>query len=261
VFLVFVLGAVAARAADPTTSLLEAPYVKDFVTLSLGTGNDGKTIVKYTLDDFTNGSPKAVDGVVLRSSGEIAIHLQDLNPLTQAWLVKDKATPDLSFAAIKAFLEDLKGLQTACAARLAGGDTAAIERHVGDLWREAHRLRARIPDHHPLTARALRSLLGRPDLKRGELARMIHGNPSEVSRNFHRDIGLTLIAYRTRLRLIHFIELVERGHRRFLTAAIDAGFGSYSQCHRAFQQAFDCTPRVFFGTGLSQEMKGRFAPL
>jgi methylphosphotriester-DNA--protein-cysteine methyltransferase len=68
-----------------------------------------------------------------------------------------------------------------------------------------------------------------------------------VSRNFHRDIGLTLIAYRTRLRLIHFIELVERGHRRFLTAAIDAGFGSYSQCHRAFQQAFDCTPRVFFG--------------
>jgi hypothetical protein len=56
----------------------------------------------------------------------------------------------------------LKGLQTACAARLAGGDTAAIERHVGDLWREAHRLRARIPDHHPLTARALRSLLEGP---------------------------------------------------------------------------------------------------
>jgi methylphosphotriester-DNA--protein-cysteine methyltransferase len=108
--------------------------------------------------------------------------------------------------------------------------------------------------------RALSSLLGRPDLKRGELARLIHGNASEVSRHFHRDIGLTLVAYRTRLRLIRFIQLVEGG-RSFLAAAIDAGFGSYSQCHRAFQQAFACAPRFFFGTGVSGEMKGRFAPV
>jgi AraC-like DNA-binding protein len=153
----------------------------------------------------------------------------------------------------------LTGLRTACAVQMAGVDAAAVERQVGDLWREAHALRARIPDHHPLTARALSSLLGRPDLKRGELARLIRGNASEVSRTFHRDIGLTLVAYRTRLRLIRFIQLVEGGGRNFLAAAIDAGFGSYSQCHRAFQQAFDCNPRVFFGTGVCEEMKGRFA--
>jgi transcriptional regulator GlxA family with amidase domain len=116
-------------------------------------------------------------------------------------------------------------------------------------------------DHHPLTVRALTSLLGRPDLKRSELARLIHGNASEVSRYFHRDLGLTLVAYRTRLRLIRFIQLVEHDHRSFLAAAIEAGFGSYSQCHRAFQRAFDCPPRVFFGTGLNEEMQGRFAPL
>jgi AraC-like DNA-binding protein len=155
----------------------------------------------------------------------------------------------------------LASLHAACTRSRAGGDSAAVERHVGDFWREAHTLRARIPDrHHPLTVRALSSLLGRPDLKRGELARLIHGNASEVSRNFHRDIGLTLVAYRTRLRLIRFIQLVEGGGRSFLAAAIDAGFGSYSQCHRTFQRAFDCTPRVFFGTGVSEEMKGRFAP-
>ena len=153
----------------------------------------------------------------------------------------------------------LTSLRTACAAP-AGADAAAVERRVGDLWCEAHGLRARIPDHHPLTARALSSLLGRPDLKRGELARLIHGNESEVSRYFHRDIGLTLVAFRTRLRLIRFIQLIEDGDRNFLAAAIDAGFGSYSQCHRAFQQAFHCAPRVFFGTGVSEEMKGRFAP-
>jgi AraC-like DNA-binding protein len=154
----------------------------------------------------------------------------------------------------------LASLRTACAAPMTAVDAAAVERQVGDLWREAHALRARIPDHHPLTSRALSSLLGRPDLKRGELARLIHGNESEVSRHFHRDIGLTLVAYRSRLRLIRFIQLVEDGGRSFLAAAIDAGFGSYSQCHRTFQQAFDCTPRVFFGTGVSEEMKGRFAP-
>ena len=154
----------------------------------------------------------------------------------------------------------LTNLRTACAVQIAGGDAAAVEGHVGDLWREAHGLRARIPDHHPLTVRALSSLLGRPDLKRGELARLIHGNESEVSRNFHRDIGLTLVAYRTRLRLIRFIQMVEGGGRSFLAAAIDAGFGSYSQCHRVFQQAFDCAPRVFFGKGVGEEMKGRFAP-
>jgi AraC-like DNA-binding protein/mannose-6-phosphate isomerase-like protein (cupin superfamily) len=154
----------------------------------------------------------------------------------------------------------LATLRSECAVQMPGRDTAAIERHVGDVWREAHGLRARSPDHHPLTARALSSLLERPDLTRGELARLIHGNASEVSRHFHRDLGLTLVAYRTRLRLIRFIELVEGGDRGFLAAAIDAGFGSYSQCHRAFQQAFACTPRVFFGTGVSAEMKGRVAP-
>jgi methylphosphotriester-DNA--protein-cysteine methyltransferase len=157
--------------------------------------------------------------------------------------------------------DTLGTVRAACALQTAGTDTAAIERHVGDLWRDAHALRARIPDHHPLTVRALSSLLGRPDLKRVELARLIRGNASEVSRHFHRDIGLTLVAYRTRLRLIRFIQLVEGGDRSFLAAAIDAGFGSYSQCHRAFQHAFDCPPRVFFGTGVSGEMKGRFAPV
>jgi AraC-like DNA-binding protein len=155
----------------------------------------------------------------------------------------------------------LTRLRTACAAQGGGVDTGEVERHVGDLWREAHRLRAGIPDRHPLTVRALSSLLGRPDLTRGALARLINGNASEVSRHFHRDIGLTLVAYRTRLRLIRFIQLVEGGGRSFLAAAIDAGFGSYSQCHRAFQQAFGCNPRVFFGTGVSEEMKGRFAPI
>jgi AraC-like DNA-binding protein len=201
--------------------------------------------------------------VLLDASPDLDLYVIGVTPAFSERVLAGRPAGAASVGATQLRLDrgTLKGLRTACAAQIAGGDIAAVERHVGDLWREAHRLRARFSDHHPLTVRALSSLIGRPDLKRDELARLIHGNASEVSRYFHRDLGLTLVAYRTRLRLINFIQLIERCERNFLAAAIEAGFGSYSQCHRAFQQAFDCTPRVFFGTGLSEEMKGRFAPL
>lgn len=109
-FLVLVSMAAAAH-ADPTTDLLTAPYVKDFITLSTGPEN-GKQIVKYTIDTVS-GSPKSADKLVFRSDGQINIYIHNLNPLTQAWVVEAKATPDVSYAAIKAFLDDLTALQDA----------------------------------------------------------------------------------------------------------------------------------------------------
>ena len=205
--------------------------------------------------------PPGQDHVLLDATPDLDLYVIGVTPAFSAHVLADRASGASGGAArLRLDHGTLTSLRTACAGQTTGADSTAVEGHVGDLWRAAHQLRARTPDHHPLTARALSSLLGRPDLKRGELARLIHGNASEVSRFFHRDIGLTLVAYRTRLRLIRFIQLVEGGGRSFLAAAMDAGFGSYSQCHRTFQQAFDCTPRVFFGTGVSDEMKGRFAP-
>jgi AraC-like DNA-binding protein len=206
--------------------------------------------------------PPGQDHVLLDATPDLDLYVIGVTPAFSEQVLAGRASAAPGGAArMRLDHGALASLRNSCAAPMTAVDAAAVERQVGDLWREAHALRARIPDHHPLTARALSSLLGRPDLKRGELARLIHGNESEVSRHFHRDIGLTLVAYRTRLRLIRFIQLVEDGGRSFLAAAIEAGFGSYSQCHRSFQQAFDCTPRVFFGTGVSEEMKRRFAPL
>ena len=205
--------------------------------------------------------PPGQDHVLLDATPDLDLYVIGVTAAFSEHVLADRPSGASGGAArLRLDRAQLTSLRTVCAAQTTALDAAAVERHVGDIWREAHRLRARIPDHHPLTVRALSSLLGRPDLKRAELARLIRGNASEVSRYFHRDIGLTLVAYRTRLRLIRFIQLVEGGGRSFLTAAIDAGFGSYSQCHRAFQQAFDCTPRVFFGTGVSVAMKERFAP-
>ena len=65
---------------------------------------------------------------------------------------------------------------------------------------------------------------------------------------------------RSRLRLLRFIQAVDGGAPNLLAAALSAGFGSYSQCHRIFQQTFACTPRLFFETSLRDEMQNAFAP-
>jgi AraC-like DNA-binding protein len=204
--------------------------------------------------------PPGQDHVLLDASPDFDLYVVGVTPaFSERVLSGSRGTSSGGATRLRLDLATLSRFRTICDGRLAISDATSVERHVGDLWREAHQRRATISDRHPLTARALSSLIDRPDLKRGELARLIRGNASEVSRHFHRDVGLTLVAYRTRLRLIRFIQLAEGGDRNFLAAATDAGFGSYSQCHRAFQQAFGCTPRVFFGTSLCEEMKGRFA--
>lgn len=143
-FLVILAMASGADAADPTTEMLNAPFVGDYITLSLGPGNDGKTIVKYTID--TNTSPRAVAGKTFRSNDEVAIHIQSFNPLTQAWVVEAKATPDVSYAAIKAFLDDLTALQAALpqppgedeeAPPVGGGDEADDCERLKELITEA----------------------------------------------------------------------------------------------------------------------------
>jgi AraC-like DNA-binding protein len=152
----------------------------------------------------------------------------------------------------------LARLRCLCAADVGVSDVAAIERHVGDLWREAHTLRALPVSLHPLTRRALRSLTAEPDLGRDELATRTRACPSEVSRYFHRDIGLTLTEYRTRIRILRFIRGVDAG-QSLTRAAFEAGFGSYSQCHRAFTQTLGHSPARFFQPDLRASMAATFA--
>jgi AraC-like DNA-binding protein len=156
--------------------------------------------------------------------------------------------------------EALARFRALCAAPLGRQDRSVVERHVGDFWREAHALRTGGSDRHALTRRALVSLLERPELTRSDVARAVRGYPTEVSRHFHKDMGLTLTAYRTRLRLLRFIQTADEGATNLLSAAFAAGFGSYSQCHRAFQRTFGCTPRDFFGTSVRGQMSAAFSP-
>jgi transcriptional regulator GlxA family with amidase domain len=81
-----------------------------------------------------------------------------------------------------------------------------------------------------------------------------------VSRYFHRDVGIKLVQYRARLRLLRFINLVDEGQHNLLASAERSGFGSYSQCHRTFQAELRCGPREFLASGQRQRMQAAYDP-
>jgi AraC-like DNA-binding protein len=145
-------------------------------------------------------------------------------------------------------------------------DQSGVDHEVAELWEQINWLRQLqwrgvngAP--HVLTRRALSTMTDAPDLGRDLLARQVRASPSEISRYFHRDVGMTLVQYRTRLRLLRFIRHVDAHAGNWTAAASSAGFGSYSQCHRMFQAEIGCAPRDFFGTGLRQRMQLAYVPV
>jgi AraC-like DNA-binding protein len=146
------------------------------------------------------------------------------------------------------------------AVRWENEDTTTAESHIGDFWRDAQALRASTRGMHPLSRRTLGLLHEGPDRHRYELSALVRGCTSELSRRFRADVGLTLTAYRTRLRILRFVEEVDRGQLNLMQAALVSGFGSYSQCHRAFREALGCSPREFFGTRTRERISEAFAP-
>ncbi len=129
-----------------------------------------------------------------------------------------------------------------------------------ELWQRIHWLGRRALDRanhrpHVLTRRAVELMLVNPELGLEHVAGALRTQPSEVSRHFHRDMGTTLVRYRTRLRLLELIRVVDASEHDLMSAASAAGFGSYSQCHRAFQAELGCTPRGFFATGVRESMQ------
>jgi AraC-like DNA-binding protein/quercetin dioxygenase-like cupin family protein len=138
-------------------------------------------------------------------------------------------------------------------------EQAGIEQHCAELWEHVHWLGRDLPRCsdgalHALTHRALRVVSESPEIHLEAIARSARTNASEVSRYFHRDLGMTFVRYRARLRLLRFIEL-EKGHAgNWLASAMAAGFGSYSQFHRSFAAELGCSPREFFHSGVRQQM-------
>jgi len=100
---------------------------------------------------------------------------------------------------------------------------------------------------HPKLTAAL-ALLADPEcnLSQAALARRVHLSPYYLSDLFRRQTGLSVPAYRNRLRLQAFFRrLHEHPEIRLLQHALDAGFGSYAQFHRIFAAALGRSPRAW----------------
>jgi AraC-like DNA-binding protein len=76
-----------------------------------------------------------------------------------------------------------------------------------------------------------------------DLARTVGLSPSHLSRLFTAQIGVSISRFRNQQRLDRFMRLYGNGRRTSaLTAAQEAGFGSYAQFHRVFRHETGRTP-------------------
>ena len=97
---------------------------------------------------------------------------------------------------------------------------------------------------HPAVMRA-RALLAecRSDVSIASLARQCGAEPARLSRLFRQQMGLAPVQFRNHVRVQRFIAGLARADgRNMLQAALDAGFGSYPQFHRAFHQVTGYAP-------------------
>jgi len=84
-----------------------------------------------------------------------------------------------------------------------------------------------------------------PSLGGKQIAGELGISVSRLARVFKRDMGMSLVEYRNRLRLDRFWLLVDGGRPSLLEAALAAGFGSYAQFHRVFRAQRQVTPREY----------------
>ncbi len=145
------------------------------------------------------------------------------------------------------FLDGLfKGLHT-----VAPGDDAYFNHGLGYLLRSSWEagLKARplisVARVHPAVERALHLLQQGDEGSLSELAARSGISYSRLCNLFTSQIGETLNQFRSRMRLRRFQDLAAAyPDRTLLDLALDAGFGSYAQCHRMVVRLTGEPPRA-----------------
>lgn len=100
---------------------------------------------------------------------------------------------------------------------------------------------------HPSVSRAAWLLRdGDTALSNDDLAARVGLSPQRLSRLFKQQMGTNLVDFRNRQRIDRVLAALGRpGDDKLTTLALDAGFGSYSQFHRAFRQRIGCAPAEY----------------
>jgi AraC-like DNA-binding protein len=84
-----------------------------------------------------------------------------------------------------------------------------------------------------------------------ELGKRAGISPSRLSHLFQEQLGITPLQYRNFCRVQYFIQRHGESDASLMRAALRAGFGSYPQFHRSFQQVCGAPPAAHLGRLLS----------
>ncbi len=99
---------------------------------------------------------------------------------------------------------------------------------------------------HPAVGKAAELLRAKPSLATSEIAHEVGLSPGRLTRLFHLQTGQRLTDFRIDQKLGMVEAAMQAGERNLLNAALDAGFGSYSQFYRAFHARTGLSPRSAF---------------
>ncbi|HTQ06376.1 MAG TPA: helix-turn-helix domain-containing protein [Polyangiaceae bacterium] len=235
----------------------EEPEV-NLVTCGAATFGVGDRIVEVKAGELL-AFPAGVDHALLAASPDLYLYAVGLDPTFSTGVLTDRHDTIEPWHA-RLPPKELRAVVDRAAELV---DRSGAERLGAELWERVHWLARRSteaerPGAHVLTRRTLKLVATQPDCGLEALASELRTHPSEVSRHFHRDVGVTLVRYRTRLRLLRLVHLVDDG-QDVMTAAIEAGFGSYSQCHRSFHAELGCAPTSFFRSEARERMQLLYA--
>jgi AraC-like DNA-binding protein/mannose-6-phosphate isomerase-like protein (cupin superfamily) len=221
----------------------------------------GERVVTVSEGDLL-GLPPAQDHVLLEASPDLYLFAVGMEPAFSSDVLRAEPDDVMLPIHIRLPVDDFRDL-----VRRASGivDREGMEQPCAELWEQAHWLTSRnasrpITSMHVLTRRAIAAVNDAPELELQSLATRLRTSDSEISRYFHRDLGMTFAHYRSRLRILRLIRLMEAGGTTLRSAARTSGFGSYSQCHRIFQARLGCSPRQFFHEGLREQMQQAYDP-
>lgn len=153
--------------------------------------------------------------------------------------------------------QDLDRLRDKLGALREASDPLSPEWIVGELFASCE---SKLAWGHPVARKTLAAVQSDPQLQFDALARRLKIGAGELGRHFHKELGLKLVDFRTRIRLMLFVEHFGREGVSLTRAAAAAGFGSYAQAHRSFRHYLGCSPREYF-SGRQALINDLLAPL
>jgi AraC-like DNA-binding protein len=104
----------------------------------------------------------------------------------------------------------------------------------------------------PVVRRVVHALEQNPRCSGERLARELSVSASYLARSFKAEMGVSLVEYRNRRMMERFFHAIDRSRGNLLSAALAAGFGSYTQFHRVYRKMYGMSPREHLKPRLSE---------